>query len=88
MLQLSRISRDEMQASQSAANEGHFTELKQQRGRLLAWIRDQVRLKAFWPTKGLYIQEEAQPHANLKTIGKRKTIRLDTIAVSNSSQEQ
>jgi hypothetical protein len=31
---------------------GHFTELEQMRGRLLAWIRDQVRLKAFSAQQG------------------------------------
>jgi hypothetical protein len=36
-----------MRASQSAANKGHFTELDHKGGRLLAWIRGQVRLKAF-----------------------------------------
>jgi hypothetical protein len=37
---------------QSAANKGHFTELEQYGGRLLAWIGDQVRLKAFNAQQG------------------------------------
>ena len=52
MPQQGRILRDETRASQSAADKGTFTELEQIRGRLLAWIGDQVRLKAFWPTRG------------------------------------
>jgi hypothetical protein len=46
MPQLSRIPRDEMRASQSAANKG-TSQNWNLRGRLLAWIGDQVRLKAF-----------------------------------------
>jgi hypothetical protein len=77
-----------MQASQSAANKGTSQNWNNKRGRLLAWIRDQVRLKALLTNWGPYIQEEAQPCAIQRTIGKRETIRSDTIAALNNSQRQ
>jgi hypothetical protein len=57
-----------MRASQSAANYGHFTKLDHKVGRLLAWIEDQVRLKALLPNKRAFIQREAQPCARPGTI--------------------
>jgi hypothetical protein len=37
------------------SQQGHFAELEQRGGRLLAWIRDQVRLKAFSAHLGAFI---------------------------------
>ena len=86
MPQQGRILRDETRASQSAADKGHFTGLEQIRGRLLAWIGDQVRLKASsGQPRAFYIHEEAQPRAKRRTIekgdNKKGAIGLETIVV-------
>jgi hypothetical protein len=47
MPQQGRILRDETRASQSTANKGTSQNWNNKGGRLLAWIGDQVRLKAF-----------------------------------------
>jgi len=54
---------------QSAAHQGHVTELDHKGGRLLAWIGGQVRLKAFTAQQGSFIyRREAEPCAKPGTM--------------------
>jgi hypothetical protein len=86
MPQQGRILRDETWASQSAANKGTSQNWNNKRGRLLAWIGDQVRLKALTAQLGpLYTGGGAAScysgnNREEQTI-RRGIIRLGTIAV-------